>query len=366
MNPNPPTTFEANSPYRRLAQALDRMPQRFPPAENEAELRVLGKIFTPDEAEIAAVLGPVPQTAAEVAALLGRDQREIAGMLKDMTRRSLAWMAPNPQGRLGFGLMPFIVGFYEAQLPVMDEELARLVEDYFQHGFARTLAIQPQAHRVIPVRESVRSDLAVKPYESVSALLEASKAWAVQDCICRVQKALIGDGCEHPVEVCLMFGGSEHAFDNRPGVRALTLEGAREVLDMAAKAGLVHCVSNHQDDVWYVCNCCTCSCGILRAMKEMGMAQVVAHSGFVNSVDERLCEGCEACVDVCMFDALTVQDGLAQVTEIRCAGCGVCVAVCPTGALALVEREDVPAVPVSMGDWFAARSGAGDEPHEDG
>jgi dihydropyrimidine dehydrogenase (NAD+) subunit PreA len=48
--------------------------------------------------------------------------------------------------------------------------------------------------------------------------------------------------------------------------------------------------------------------------------------------DADLCTGCGQCVDVCWYDALSLQDGLAVKSE-ACVGCGYCFHVCPTGAL---------------------------------
>ena len=79
----------------------------------------------------------------------------------------------------------------------------------------------------------------------------------------------------------------------------------------AADAGLVHSVSNNQSDLWYICNCCTCSCGILRGMAEMGIANVVARSAFVNRVHEDLCIACGECLEACQFDALSLDDVIA-------------------------------------------------------
>jgi ferredoxin len=127
-----------------------------------------------------------------------------------------------------------------------------------------------------------------------------------------------------------------------------------DTLQRAAQAGLVHCVSNNQQELWYICNCCTCSCGILRGMVDLGIANVVARSAFVNQVDEDLCAACGECVEVCQFNALAL-NGTVIVSEVRCAGCGVCVPVCPQGALALVRRLGEAEPPLSEADWAAAR-----------
>ena len=77
-----------------------------------------------------------------------------------------------------------------------------------------------------------------------------------------------------------------------------------DTLSRAADAGLVHSVSNSKEGLWYVCNCCSCSCGILRGMAEMGVANVVAKSSYINVVDAEICSGCEDCIAYCQFDAL--------------------------------------------------------------
>jgi Na+-translocating ferredoxin:NAD+ oxidoreductase subunit B len=147
------------------------------------------------------------------------------------------------------------------------------------------------------------------------------------------------------------------AFDANSTIRALNRTEAMQTLQRAAGAGLVHCVSNNQRDLWYICNCCTCSCGVLRGMAELGIANVVARSAFVNRVNEDLCNGCEACLSACQFSALAV-DGFAMVQETRCVGCGVCVMACPQGALGLERRPGEAEPPITEDDWRSARKSA--------
>jgi len=148
-----------------------------------------------------------------------------------------------------------------------------------------------------------------------------------------------------------------NAFEKNPVIRALSQEEAMGTLRRAAEAGLVHSVSNSAEGVYYICNCCACSCGILRGMAELGIANVVASSAFVNQVDDAICNGCEDCIKACQFNALSMDGLLAKVEAVRCTGCGVCVIACSTGALGLVRRpeDEVKPVPQTHAEWGALR-----------
>jgi electron transport complex protein RnfB len=353
---NTPTTplFDPDSPYRQLARKLDSLPNRFPPAANESDLRLLAKLFTPDEATLAACLYADPQSPSQIATRLGRDAQEITAQLKDMSKKGLIAVGKTPEGRPGFGLMPFVVGIYEMQVASMDTELANLFEDYFQSAFGRLLEAKPQVHRVIPVGVSIKNTIEIQPFESVIDLIDNAKAWGVNDCICRKQKSLIGKPCQHPLDVCMILSQNPDAFAGSTLIHSLSHDEARQTLQRAAEAGLVHCVSNNQRDIWYICNCCTCSCGVLRGMAELGIANVVARSAFINRVDEALCIACEECLSFCQFNALSM-NGVAHVEETRCVGCGVCVLSCTQGALRLERRPDEAAPPLTQAEWLAAR-----------
>jgi len=343
--------------YKALAEQLNALPNGFPSTDDGRELRLLAKLYSPEEAGLAAQLTATLETPEEVAARTGRSAEEVRNQLKTMSRRGLI-QAGKKDGALAFKLLPFVVGIYENQVATMDEEMARLFEDYFQSGFGKMLAIKPQFHRVIPVNETVRNSMEVRPFESAAEIVNAMQSWGVQDCICRKQKALIGKGCDHPLDVCMVFHPRPNAFENHPIIRTLTHDEAMGTLRRAAEAGLVHSVSNSTDGLYYICNCCTCSCGILRGMAELGIANVVASSAFVNTVDAAICNGCEDCIPACQFNALSMEDMVAKVDTVRCTGCGVCVLACSTGALGLVRRpeEEVKPVPHTHTDWEMARA----------
>lgn len=346
--------------YRQLAARLDALPNGFPATPDGTELRVLAKLFTPEQAALAAQLRLTKETPAHIAERTGGDPKALRQQLKDMARAGLI-AAARGEGGMVYGLMPFVVGIYEFQGQSIDRELAELVEAYFRQAFSAAVAHAPQVHRVIPVGESVPVDIEIQPYDSAAAIVDGMQAWGVLDCICRKQKALIGEPCEHPIDICMAFSSTPGAFDHSDAVRALSREEAHATLRRAADVGLVHTVNNTQEDVWYICNCCTCSCGVLRGIADLGIANVVARSPYLSCVDDEGCIGCEECLDFCQFDALELgADGTMTVIERRCVGCGVCVVHCSQEALSLVRRPagEVKPPPRSDVEWRQARASA--------
>jgi len=230
----------AEDVYRKLARRLDAIPNGFPATESGVELRLLAKIFTPQEAALASVMRLTREPAADIATRAGVDPDTAYRTLKGMARKGLI-RAKKGEGQLTFGLMPFVVGIYEEQLLRMDAELATLFEQYYQEtqggGITRHA---PPVHRVIPVEEAIPFDLEIFPYERATELLEGAKSWGVRDCICRVQQRLVGKGCDHPVENCLVFAPVESVFDHSEVDRAITKEEALRILHEAEETGLVH------------------------------------------------------------------------------------------------------------------------------
>ena len=344
--------------YQKLAQQLDSLPNRFPATESGVEIRLLERIFDPHEAALAAEMGFQKEPASVIATRANVPEKEARKTLKDMVRKRVILFSKTEDG-LVFGLMPFVVGVYEELLPRLDEELARLFEDYFQETQGNITGKGLSVHRVVPVQESIDFELEVFPYEKASSLIENAKSWGVRDCICRVQQKLIGDPCEHPVENCLVFAPIEGAFDRSEVDRAISKEEALEILHQAEDAGLVHTTGNYQDHNSYICNCCTCSCGILRSMAEFNNSSAVAKADFLAIVDEDLCVACGDCLSRCQFGALDLDGDICLVDAANCVGCGLCVPACPEDALILIRRPEgeVPPPPDSIKTWGQMRSG---------
>jgi electron transport complex protein RnfB len=345
--------------YRKLARTLDAIPNGYPSTESGVELRLLAKIFTPEEAALASVMRLQREPASEIAARVGMEPKTAHRLLKTMVRKGQIRFGKE-NGRLVFGLMPFVVGIYEEQLPWIDRELADLFEQYFQEAQGAFARYAPPMHRVIPVEETIPAGIEIYPYERATQLLDNAKAWGVRDCICRVQQKFVGKGCDRPVENCLVFAPVEGVFDNSETTRAITKDEALRILHEAEDAGLVHSPGNYQDGNYYICNCCTCCCGVLRSVAEFSNPAVIASSDFLAVVDAEACAGCGDCLERCQFGALALPEDVCLVDEVRCVGCGLCATVCPTEALHLERRlaGQIPPPPANFKDWMYKRAEA--------
>jgi electron transport complex protein RnfB len=335
--------------YERLAAALDRLPNGFPRTPAGTEIAILQRIAPEEEAALAAELSGTMETAEAIAARTGRDTREVKRLLIAMARRGLAWI-DRKDSKLRARLAPFVVGFYEAQLNVIDHELAHLVDRYFaEGGTAGIMGPEPALQRVIPAQAATRAEW-ILPYDDVRAILEGANSFHVQDCICRKQQDLIGDRrCTFPLEVCLNF--SSAPASEGPG--SLTREEALALLDRTEEIGLVHTVANVREGVGYVCNCCGCCCGILRGITQFGLEHAIAHANYYSVIDPDLCTGCGICIQRCQVGAIADEDGISVVDRARCIGCGLCVTGCPQDAARLEPLPEAERIhpPETYADW---------------
>ncbi len=347
-----------NKDYESLANELDKIPNGFPRTKSGVELKLLAKLFSPEDAALAATLRMDPKSLKEIAQENSIEEQEAKSKLISMVKRGLIDIQREEGVGFVFHLIPFVVGFYERQNAKIDKEFAELFELYYHEAFHGTMLSQPSVHRIIPLEKAIPVDIDVMPYEKASTYLDQAQSWGVLDCICRVQKKLIGQACDHTVKNCLVFSPKSGAFKKSEEIVTLTREQALEVLAEADREGLIHSVNNAQSEVYYVCNCCTCSCGVLRGMVEYGSQNSIARSDFYALVEEDQCTGCEACLDRCAFNAMTMVDGICEVDRVSCYGCGLCIDTCETEALSLIQKspEELTSPPEDDNAWRKVRA----------
>ena len=347
--------------YVRLRERLDTYSVGFPATESGVEFRMLEKLFTPDEAALFLDLALNLQTPEAIAETTGRDIETLKVDLERMTAKGLIFRLRRG-GAVKYAAMPFAVGFYEFQLGRMDEEFARLFEQYWQESSRDAFAHAGGLMRPIPVSRSVDSTLAVAPYDDLREIVKKQKLIALADCICRTQQSLIGHKCDKPLDVCLTFGSMGQAYLDLGMARQITPEEAVSVLDRAEKAGLVPQPANLQTTS-AICNCCGDCCGVLRSLNLLEKPAEAVTTNYFAAVDPDECTGCETCLTRCQMGAITMNDDqTAEINLDRCIGCGLCVTTCPTEALTLElkpegQRVAPPTSGVEMMMNLAAKRG---------
>ncbi len=346
--------------YKRLAKRLDELPNGFPPADDGVELKILEKIFSPDDAETALLLKALPETAEAIAGRLGRPLTDMEATLDAMAEKGqigcVTW-----GGQRFYLLMPFVVGIYEFQMYRIDAELAGLCERYWATLHRAIGGFAPALARVVPVNAPIEKKTDILVYEDVRLLLADAQSFHIHECICRKERRLTGHDCAQPLEVCLSFSSKEYSPDDFSlGGRNISKDEAFEILADAERRGLVHSAFyNTKTGHFGLCNCCPDCCGLLRGIRELGSPHLLARSNYTAQIDAADCSACGICAaDRCPVGAIREDDGAFVVDETRCIGCGLCASACPTGSITLVARpqSDQETPPDNILEWLYRRA----------
>jgi ferredoxin len=321
--------------YQKLREHLDQLQGPFPATESGVELKILKKLFTPEQARLAMQLKHLPEPPAVIAARAGMPEAEAAEKLELMARQGSLFRL-RAGDKVFYYAIPFVVGIYEFHLNSLDRELAELMEEYFPDLRKKWAVSQTKQMRVIPIAEAVPAGVSIAPYQRVRELVESNERFAVAQCICRKEEGLLGRKCNRPQETCLTFGpGADYYIENGLG-RKITKEVALKILDMAEENALVLCPGNSQT-LTNICCCCSCCCGVLKSLKAQPRPADAIDSAFSAKVAPDLCTACGLCLDRCQMEAIKEGDSF-EVDLARCIGCGLCVTTCPAEAITLQPR----------------------------
>ena len=333
--------------YYELREQLDQYSVGFPTTASGVEMKILEKLFTEEEAQMYLKLSLMLETPESVAERLKQDPKKIADLLDTMADKGLLFRL-RKDGLARYGAAPFVIGIWEYQVETLDEELAKLLEQYFEEAWGQQASEQTPLMRTIPVNRAINVSWPVAPYEDAREIIKSKENIAVANCICRVQKGKLDEACDKPVEVCLMFGSHAKYYVDKGMGRYINQDEGLKILDRCEEAGLVPQPFNAQNPGG-MCNCCGDCCGILRALQKHPRPAEMVVSNYFAEVDPDLCAACETCLERCQMEAITMgPDEVAVVDLERCIGCGLCVTTCTTEALSLQlkqaeERREPPA-----------------------
>lgn len=330
--------------YRQLARHLDQLPAGFPSTDNGVELRILKRLFTPQEARIAIGLTMMLEPVSAIAHRLGMNEAELGPALNQMSRRGLIFRSTK-QGQTLYMAAQFVIGIWEYHVNDLDPDLIKDFNEYAPHLMEHAwINRKTKQLRVIPVSRSIRADMRVMPYEAAEEIIRNQSKIVVAPCICRREHQMTGDGCDRPLEVCLTFGSGAYYYEQNGLGRPISRDEALEILDEAMEAGLVLQPGNAQKPA-NICMCCGCCCQILKNLNNLEKPALAVDSNYYAEVDPGSCNACGVCETRCQMRAIELHDTACIRTD-RCIGCGLCIPSCEVDAIHLrardAERQVVP------------------------
>ena len=344
-------------PYEKLSQTLNTIPNGFMMLEDGTHLKMLEWIYEPWEADLASKLKLAGESIRRMARRLRIPRKDLAMKLSIMEKNGQLHVMKKRRGKK-YGLLPFVIGLYEEQLHRMDSEFAQLFETYVQKTRGEILfTSEPAIQRVIPVNSVIKTDLKIHTYNQAETLIRQAKSWGIRDCICRKQQELLDNRCDYPMSICISFSSKKNAYEDNHITKPISKNRAIELLYEAEEAGLVHTSMNIEKGQSYICNCCTCCCGILQGLVKYDQPYAFVKSDYVLSVTEESCTGCGKCIDRCQFNVLSITDKKCHVDD-NCIGCGVCALVCSKEAMFLEPRnkKDISKPPRNIVFWMIKRA----------
>ena len=328
--------------YRALARHLDDLPGGFPPTASGVEIRILKRLFTPEQAALAVHLTLLSEAPRVIARRAGLGVEEASSMLKTMARKGLIYQSgPTASGPFKYMALQFVIGIWEFQVDRLDPGLIRDVNEYMDDLIGTSGWKEMPQLRTIPVGRSLSPEVKVMPYERAEELVRGIKRGLVAPCICRQERDIMGDGCGRLPDACLMFGSIVEVYKRNGVGRLIGPAEALDILKEAEKQGLVLQPLNSREAV-NICCCCGCCCGVLRNVKKQPRPADFFSSSFRVELDASKCKACGLCVNRCQMDALSMdkQGEAVRLDPDRCIGCGLCVTACPTQALSMVRKSE--------------------------
>jgi Na+-translocating ferredoxin:NAD+ oxidoreductase subunit B len=336
--------------YRRLQRHLDRMPVAYPATKSGVELRILERLFTPEEAELALQLSALPEPVTKIrtrARRAGLAAHGVETRLEDMASRGIIRRVV-ARGRPRYSKLPLAVGMFEFQVDRLTPGLAGDVLEYMNEAFGQAFHTRRTSQmRTIPINEEVVPDRQVGTYDQVRCLIEAAEGpFAVINCVCRQAADLLGRPCRQTDirRTCLLLGGAARmSLEGGAGVE-VTRERMLELVARADREGMVLQPQNTQFPS-FICCCCGCCCGVLSTAKNLPRPADYFDTNYQAVADPDLCIACGTCAPRCQMDAIDDASGTPIIDLGRCIGCGLCVSACEYGALHLEPRPETRTPP---------------------
>lgn len=160
--------------------------------------------------------------------------------------------------------------------------------------------------------------------------------------IIRVEDTLIGTVRRIPVDMVILATGLEPGMDSNKIAKIFNISCSQDTFFLERHPKLAP-VSTFSDGI-FLAGTCQAPRDIPDTVAQAGAAAsealALADKGkfdlepITAEIDEELCGGCQICVGLCPFTAITYnkEKGISEINDALCKGCGTCVSACPSGA----------------------------------
>lgn len=348
--------------YENLVKRLNKFPQGVPPSDTLYE--ILKLLFSEEEAKLVSLLPIKPFTTKTAAKTWRRTEEETSIVLNELASRALL-VDVDRNGNQTFSLPPPMAGFFEFSMMRIggnfDQKL--LGELFYQYMnvedefVTELLTLPTPIGRTFIQEETIEDHLIhVLDFEKATEVIKTASHIGIGTCYCRHKKEHVGLACDAPMEICMTFNATAASLIKYGYAKQVDVDECLHLLDVAKEHNLVQFGDNVQNEVAFICNCCSCCCEALVGARKVGPYQAINSSNFICSIVEENCTGCQKCVDVCPVEALSMvsknlpnsKQKLAQLVEENCIGCGVCARVCNFEAIEMNQRDHKVFTPVDM------------------
>lgn len=340
--------------YKQLIDRYNKFPQGAPEAESLYD--ILRVMFTEEEATLVSKLPIKPFTVTTAAKIWKKPIPEARHMLNSLAERALI-LDMNDSKEQKFVMPPPMIGFFEFALMRTgghydQKVLSELFHQYLENeeDFMRKLLnLKTPIGRVFVNENAVqkKDEVYVLDYERATSIIDKAESVGVSRCYCRHKAEHLGEACDAPQEVCLSIGPLSHSLSKHGYARQITKDEAFEILQTSYDHNLIQFGENVQDDVGFICNCCSCCCMALKGAKKMGVPQAISSSNFIAEMNDK-CVSCKKCVKVCPVGCFSInEEGSVNLNSELCLGCGVCERVCKLDALQMTTRDKRIFTPVN-------------------
>lgn len=351
--------------------AFKKLAERYGVPGSDLFKKVLGSLITPEEGEVLLALQR-PMTVQELASEAGIQEDQVRIMLQDIKKRGVI---RSSEGK--YSLPPHIMLLCHWTQNRSDKVDKIWTEFFFEEwrykiaeeAHKRRLTGKWSTHRIVPAIQALAASPHIPRdkilwYENYEAMFRRAKKILFLPCSCRTQHRQCDNKMELCVHVILDDDENENRFDRIlerwPHLKPLTYQEAMDEMCAAEDAGLGH-LSLNFPRLEECCNWCECCCRVVNPLIHAGLDYDLmdpSKSRFLASVDPEICNGCQTCMERCIFNAIEMvkvtgsKKMKAQISEKYCMGCGLCVYTCPQKAITFnivrppehipnVKQEDV-------------------------